>query len=106
MPVCAKADQVAIIICVNDKRGGALELFKQGPRQGDLLTDLKPDTKFTYRIESPGNDRLKVYACLGDVDKAQKTLREVPAAYPRTEAARLASERLAQLTQPPTEGPK
>ena len=50
-----------IIICVNHKRGGALELFKQGPRQGDLLTGLKPDTKFTYRIESPGNGRLKVY---------------------------------------------
>jgi tol-pal system protein YbgF len=43
---------------------------------------------------------------LGDVDRAQKTLRELPAAYPRTEAARLASERLAQLTQLPTEGPK
>jgi Alginate lyase len=57
-----------IIVCVNDKRGGVLELFKQGPRQGDLLTGLKPDTTFTYRIESPGNGRLKVYACLGDVD--------------------------------------
>jgi hypothetical protein len=62
-----------IIICVNYKRGGALELFKQGPRQGDLLTGLKPDTKFTYRIESPGNGRLKVYACLGDVDKLPTT---------------------------------
>ena len=62
-----------IIICVNDKRGGALELFKQGPRQGDLLTGLKQDIKFTYRIESPGNRRLKVYACLGDVDKLPTT---------------------------------
>lgn len=43
-------------------------------------------------------------AALGDVDKARAALREVPAAYPRTEAARLASERLAQLT--PTEGSK
>ena len=58
-----------IIICVNHKRGGALELFKQGPRQGDLLTGLTPDTTFTYRIESPGDDRLRVYACLGDVNE-------------------------------------
>ena len=43
-------------------------------------------------------------AALGDVDKARAALREVPAAYPRTEAARLATERLAQLT--PTEGLK
>jgi hypothetical protein len=62
-----------IIICVNDKRGGALELFKQGPRQGDLLTGLKPDIKFTYRIESPGNGRLMVFACLGDVHKLPTT---------------------------------
>jgi hypothetical protein len=62
-----------IIICVNDKRGGALELFKQGPRQGDLLTGLKQDIKFTYRIESPGNGRLKVFACLGDVHKLPTT---------------------------------
>ncbi len=62
-----------IIICVNHKRGGALELFKQGPRQGDLLTGLKPDTPFTYRIESPGNGRLKVYACLGDLDNLPAT---------------------------------
>jgi tol-pal system protein YbgF len=41
---------------------------------------------------------------LGDVDKARATLRELPAAYPRTEAARLASERLLQLQS--TEGPK
>ena len=41
---------------------------------------------------------------LGDVDKGGKVLREVPATYPRTEAARLASERLAQLS--PTEGSK
>jgi tol-pal system protein YbgF len=41
---------------------------------------------------------------LGDVDKGRSTLREVPTAYPRTEAARLAAERLAQLT--PTEGSK
>jgi tol-pal system protein YbgF len=41
---------------------------------------------------------------LGDVDKGGRVLREVPATYPRTEAARLASERLAQLT--PTEGSK
>ena len=41
---------------------------------------------------------------LGDVDKGQKVLREVPATYPRTGAARLASERLAQLQ--PTEGSK
>ncbi len=40
---------------------------------------------------------------LGDVDKGGKVLREVPATYPRTEAARLASERLAQLG---TEGTK
>jgi len=40
---------------------------------------------------------------LGDADKGGKVLREVPATYPRTEAARLASERLAQLS---TEGPK
>lgn len=43
-------------------------------------------------------------AALGEVDKARAALREVPAAYPRTEAARLATERLAQLT--PTEGLK
>jgi TolA-binding protein len=41
---------------------------------------------------------------LGQVDKARVTLHEVPATYPRTEAARLASERLAQLT--PTEARK
>ena len=41
---------------------------------------------------------------LGEIDKGHSTLREVPTAYPRTEAARLASERLAQLT--PTEGSK
>ena len=41
---------------------------------------------------------------LGELDKGGKVLREVPATYPRTEAARLASERLAQLT--PTEGSK
>ena len=41
---------------------------------------------------------------LGDADKGGKVLREVPATYPRTEAARLASERLAQLS--PTEGSK
>ena len=41
---------------------------------------------------------------LGDIDKGRATLREVPTAYPRTEAARLAAERLAQLT--PTEGSK
>jgi hypothetical protein len=58
-----------IIICVNHKRRGALELFKQGPRQGDLLTGLTPDTTFTYRIESPGDGRLRVYACLGDVEE-------------------------------------
>lgn len=40
---------------------------------------------------------------LGDVDKGGKVLREVPATYPRTEAARLASERLGQLG---TEGSK
>jgi tol-pal system protein YbgF len=40
---------------------------------------------------------------LGDADKGGKVLREVPATYPRTEAARLATERLAQL---PTEGSK
>jgi tol-pal system protein YbgF len=40
---------------------------------------------------------------LGDADKGGKVLREVPATYPRTEAARLASERLAQLS---TEVPK
>jgi tol-pal system protein YbgF len=40
---------------------------------------------------------------LGDLDKGGKVLREVPATYPRTEAARLASERLAQLS---TEGMK
>jgi tol-pal system protein YbgF len=43
---------------------------------------------------------------LGDVDKGRQALRELPSAYPRTEAARLASERLAQLTQPSTEGSK
>jgi tol-pal system protein YbgF len=41
---------------------------------------------------------------LGRVAEARATLREVPSAYPHTEAARLASERLAQL--PPTEGSK
>ncbi|MDB4970613.1 MAG: tol-pal system protein YbgF [Myxococcales bacterium] len=41
---------------------------------------------------------------LGEIDKGRQTLREVPTAYPRTEAARLAAERLAQLT--PTEGSK
>jgi hypothetical protein len=64
---------VPIIICVNYKRGGALELFKQGPRQGDLLTGLKPHTKFTYRIESPGDGRLNIYACLGDADNLPTT---------------------------------
>ena len=58
-----------IIICVNHKRRGALELFKQRPRQGDLLPGLTPDTTFTYRIESPGDGRLRVYACLGDVEE-------------------------------------
>jgi hypothetical protein len=62
-----------IIICANHRRGGALELFKQGPRQGDLLTGLKPDTTFTYRIEAPGHGRLKIYACLGDLDKLPST---------------------------------
>ncbi len=41
---------------------------------------------------------------LGDVDKGQKALRELPATYPHTEAARLAAERLTQLTS--TEGTK
>ena len=41
---------------------------------------------------------------LGDVDKGRSALRELPSTYPRTEAARLAAERLAQLT--PTEGSK
>jgi tol-pal system protein YbgF len=41
---------------------------------------------------------------LGDVDKGQKALRELPATYPHTEAARLAAERLAQLSS--TEAPK
>lgn len=40
---------------------------------------------------------------LGELDKGGKVLRDVPATYPRTEAARLASERLAQL---PAEGSK
>ena len=41
---------------------------------------------------------------LGDVDKGRQALRDLPATYPRTEAARLAAERLAQLS--PTEGSK
>ncbi|HEY2746156.1 MAG TPA: tol-pal system protein YbgF [Polyangia bacterium] len=41
---------------------------------------------------------------LGDVDKGRATLRAVDTTYPHTEAARLASERLAQLN--PTEVPK
>jgi tol-pal system protein YbgF len=41
---------------------------------------------------------------LGDVDKGRQALHELPATYPRTEAARLAAERLAQLS--PTEGSK
>jgi tol-pal system protein YbgF len=40
----------------------------------------------------------------GDVDKGRAALREVPAAYPRSAAARLASERLSQLA--PREGSK
>ena len=44
---------------------------------------------------------------LGDADKGRAALREVPTSYPRTEAARLASERLAQLgATSPTEGSK
>jgi tol-pal system protein YbgF len=44
---------------------------------------------------------------LGDVDRGRATLRAVDSTYPRTEAARLASERLAQLGSPmTTEGSK
>jgi tol-pal system protein YbgF len=43
---------------------------------------------------------------LGDLDKGRQALRELPASYPRTEAARLASERLAQLSTQSSEGPK
>jgi tol-pal system protein YbgF len=45
---------------------------------------------------------------LGDLDKGRQALRELPSTYPRTEAARLASERLAQLSpaQTSTEGSK
>ncbi len=39
---------------------------------------------------------------LGDVDKGRATLRAVDSTYPRTEAARLASERLAELGAHPT----
>jgi tol-pal system protein YbgF len=49
---------------------------------------------------------LKLGYCLlaaGDAHKARAVLREVPATYPRTDAARLAEERLAQL--PSTEAP-
>jgi tol-pal system protein YbgF len=42
---------------------------------------------------------------LGDVDKGRAALRELPTTYPRTEAARLASERLQQLGSSP-EGSK
>jgi tol-pal system protein YbgF len=40
---------------------------------------------------------------MGEADKGRAALRELPATYPRTEAARLASERLASL---PMEGTK
>ena len=43
---------------------------------------------------------------LGDVDRGRTTLRAVDTTYPRTEAARLASERLAQLGASTTEGSK
>jgi hypothetical protein len=55
-----------LILCVNHTRGGALEVFRQGPRQGDLLTGLQPGERFTYRIDATGG-RLRLFACRGGV---------------------------------------
>jgi hypothetical protein len=57
-----------LILCVNHTRGGALEVFRQGPRQGDLLTGLQPGDLFTYRIDASGG-RLRLYACRGTADQ-------------------------------------
>jgi hypothetical protein len=55
-----------LILCLNHTRGGALEVFRQGPRQGDLLTGLRPGEIFTYRIDATGG-RLRLYAGRGGV---------------------------------------
>lgn len=57
-----------IILCVNHTRAGALEVFRQGPRQGDLLAGLGPSDLFTYRVESPGDGWINLYACLGTAE--------------------------------------
>lgn len=58
-----------LILCVNHTRGGALEVFRQGPRRKpDLLTGLAPGELFTYRIEA-GGGRLRVRAARGEVDQ-------------------------------------
>lgn len=57
-----------LILCLNHTRGGALEVFRQGPRQGDLLTGLAPGELFTYRIEA-ANGRLRLWAARGRVDR-------------------------------------
>lgn len=54
-----------LILCMNHTRG-ALEVFRQGPRQGDLLTGLQPAELMTYRFVAAAG-RLKVWACRGDV---------------------------------------
>jgi hypothetical protein len=61
-----------LILCVNHTRGGALEVFRQGPRQGDLLTGLQPGELFTYRIDA-SDGRLRLYACRGTADQLPTT---------------------------------
>ncbi len=54
-----------LILAVNHTRS-ALEVYRQGPRQGDLLTSLQPGELFTYCINASGG-RLKLYAARGTI---------------------------------------
>jgi hypothetical protein len=61
-----------LILCLNHSRGGALEVFRQGPRQGDLLTGLAPGELFTYRIDATGG-RLRLWATRGQANQLHTT---------------------------------
>jgi TolA-binding protein len=58
-------------------------------------------TRFPFGNKAP-DALLKLAFCLislGDAGKARAVLAEVPRSYPRTEAARLATERLEELAR-------
>lgn len=47
---------------------GALNLFKNGPSDGALLTGLQAGTVFSYRLDvDPVAGKLNIYACVGDI---------------------------------------